>query len=85
MKIVELGDYSMVIMKDSDDPPWKSVGKIARIAKEDGDIIVDVDQITVNYISASDFVCSGGKLVLFFKDKIPDKFHLHDKVSLAVI
>ena len=85
MRIVELSDYTMVIMKDSDDPPWRSVGKIAYMAEGYGSIIVDVEQITVNYITASDFVCSAGKLVLFFKDKIPDKFHLHDKVSVAVV
>ena len=32
MRIVELGDCSMVIMKDSEDPPWRGVGDVYRLA-----------------------------------------------------
>ena len=42
MQIVELGDCSMVIMKDSEDPPWISVGDIYRKAVKYGKkILVD--------------------------------------------
>ena len=85
MKIVELSDYSMVIMKDSQDPPWVSVGNVYRAAvKHHDSIIVDVEQVTVNYIKTSDYVYTAGRLVLFFKDKIPSSFHLQDKVVLEV-
>lgn len=84
MQIVELGDYSMVIMKDSDDPPWESVGSIYRLAISFcHKILVDRDQITLNHITSTDFVYTAGRLVLFFKDIVPERFHLHDKVVLV--
>ena len=85
MRIVELGDNSMVIMKDSEDPPWVSVGYIYREAVETGKkILVDSgDQLTFHYLEASDYVCTAGRLVLFFRDNIPSRFKLHDKVYLT--
>jgi len=86
MQIVELGDYSMVIMKDSEDPPWRSVGDIYRVAKEYGrDIVVDTEQLTINYIRASDYLYTAGRLVLFFKDHIPPRFCLHSEVVVRTV
>ena len=85
MQIVELGDCSMVIMKDSDDAPWVSVGDIYRTAINYGEhILVDKgDQLTYHYLECSDFVYTAGRLILFFKDSIPERFQLHDKVFLT--
>jgi hypothetical protein len=85
MQIVELGDCSMVIMKDSEDPPWVSVGNIYRIAiKYNDTILVDKDdQLTYHYLESSDYIYTAGRLILFFKDAIPDRFQLHDKVFLT--
>ena len=85
MQIVELGDCSMVIMKDSEDPPWVSVGNIYREADRCGKtILVDRgDQLTFSYLESSDFVYTAGRLVLFFKDSIPSKYQLHDKIYLT--
>ncbi len=85
MQIVELGDCSMVIMKDSEDPPWVSVGNVYREAtKYYRKILVDKgDQLTFNYLEASDYIYSAGRLVLFFKDTIPSRFQVHDKVYLT--
>lgn len=86
MQIVELGDYSMVIMKDSEDPRWVSVGDIYREAKEyGGDIVVDLEQLTINYLRASDYLYTAGRLVLFFKDRIPPRFCLHSRVVVKAI
>jgi hypothetical protein len=87
MRIVELGDCSMVIMKDSEDPPWVSVGYVYRSASRNGrNILVDLgDQLTIQYLESSDYVYTAGRLVLFFKDNIPPKFKLHDKVYLTTI
>lgn len=75
----------MVIMKDSQDPPWVSVGDIYRKAERNNrPIIVDIDQITYHYLVTSDYIYSGGRLVLFFEDAIPPRFHLHDKVELDI-
>lgn len=86
MRIVELGDCSMVIMKDSEDPPWRGPGDIYRKAKRyDGHILVDIgDQLTFHYLEASDYVYTAGRLVLFFKEDVPERFKLHEKVYLSV-
>lgn len=85
MQIVELGDNTMVIMKDSEDPPWESVGDVYRRAERyHRQILVDIgDQLTFHYLESSDFVYTAGRLVLFFKESIPSRFHLHDKVYLT--
>jgi hypothetical protein len=87
MQIVELGECSMVIMKDSEDPPWVSVGNIYRRAVNwHRPIIVDKgEQITTSYLVTSDCVYTAGRLVLFFKDAIPSRFKLHDKVYLTTL
>lgn len=85
MRIVELSDYTMVIMKDSDDSFWNNIGDIYRKAKSlDVTLAVDVDQVTFHYLESSDYIYSAGRLMLFFKDKIPDRFHLHDKVVVFI-
>ena len=84
MRIVELHDYSMVVMKDSEDPPWVNVGDFYREAVREGkSIMVDIDQITYHYVVASDAIYSAGRLILYFDCPIPDRFHLHDKVALS--
>ena len=87
MRIVELGDCSMVIMKDSEDPPWISVGNVYRRASRNSrNILVDSgDQLTSQYLESSDYIYTAGRLVLFFKDDIPSRFKLHDKVYLTTI
>ena len=87
MQIVELGDCSMVIMKDSEDPPWVSVGSLYREAyKYDRLILVDKgNQLTPEYLEASDYIYTAGRLILFFKDSIPLRFQLHDKVFLTTM
>lgn len=87
MRIVELGDNSMVIMKDSEDPPWVSVGDVYRRAsKKNRNILVDLgDQLTVQYLESSDYIYTAGRLVLFFKENISSRFKLHDKVYLTTV
>ena len=86
MQIVELGDYSMVIMKDSEDPRWVSVGDIYRNAKDfGGSIIVDKGQITMDYLETYDYLYTAGRLVLFFKDHVPPRFCLHDKIIVHAL
>ena len=85
MRIVELGDYSMTVMKDSEDPPWVSVGDIYREAQNRKHKIV-VAKYDSNYkgpeIISSDAICASGKLILFFKDTIKPYFDVNDKVHL---
>ena len=86
MRIVELSDYSMVIMKDSEDAFWVSVGDYHRMSKKSGWVIgigkEDKEHhLTVTQYS-SDSVYTAGRLVLLFEDPVNPEFHLHDKVYL---
>lgn len=85
MRIVELGENSMVIMKDSDDPPWSSVGDYYRDStKRCSSILVDKDdQLTHYYLESSEFIYTAGRLILYFKDTIPSRFKVNDKVFLV--
>lgn len=84
MRIVELGDYSMVIMKDSDDPPWFSVGEVYRCAQKWGDtIIVEKEQEILKTVvrrAASSSIYTAGRLILFFQDTVIPDFCLNDRI-----
>lgn len=86
MQIVELGDYSMVIMKDSEDPPWVSIGDAHRAAKKIGSVVVVAKEDKNHHLTtrqfSSDSICTAGRLVLLFEDSVDSEFHLHDKVYL---
>lgn len=85
MQIVELGENSMVIMKDSEDAPWVSVGNIYRNAiKMARNIIVAVEDANSvsHYQESSEAVYTAGRLVLFFEDSIDPAFQLHTKVQV---
>jgi hypothetical protein len=87
MQIVELGDNSMVIMKDSEDPPWVSVGDVYRNAIRKGKrnirvwVLKEAPDLYVG-MSSSDYIYTAGRLLLFFKDNIKPKFKLHSHVIL---
>lgn len=83
MQIVEIGDCSMTIMKDSEDPPWVSVGDAYRKAQSHNlQIRVENEEYT---LKASDAIYSAGRLILFFKEDIGDRFHLNDRVTLGTV
>ena len=90
MRIVELGDNSMVIMKDSEDPPWGSVGNSYRAAKRwmcplkvrsinDGKSAL----ATSNWMTSSESIYSSGRLILYFQnDNVSFCFKVGDRVEL---
>lgn len=88
MQIVELSDYSMVIMKDSQDTPWDNPGVHYRIAKEHKwNIVVlkyDDDGITFQCKqTSSDAIYTAGRLILLFSEPLDSRFTLHSRVHLA--
>lgn len=87
MTILELSDYSMIIVKDSEDPYWINLRGIYDYANRCGmKIIVDAgNQITYKYVIASEFLYSARSLVLFFKEKLDDRFHAGDKVTVSTV
>lgn len=87
MQIVELGDCSMVIMKDSEDPPWISVGNIYRESLGKYryiSVYKAIDDDSEVSQASSDAIYTGGRLVLFFSNPVNQNFHLHDRVELSV-
>ena len=84
MRIVEIGDYSMVIMKDSDDPPWFSVGEVYRWAQTWGDTIIVEKRLGIRKIevrrAASSSIYTAGRLILFFQDTVVPDFCLNDRI-----
>lgn len=85
MQIVELEDYSMVIMKDSEDPFWASLGMVYRTLEERKmhfEVVKkgfpDIRQ------SPSEAICTAGRMILFFKDAVDKEFHVHDKIEIKV-
>lgn len=86
MRIVELAENSMMIMKDSEDPPWVSVGQVYRLA-QDHDNIISVakwgsDIVPTSIVYSSDYICTAGRLILFFPESLGSEWHLQDRVSL---
>lgn len=84
MQIVELGDCSMVIMKDSDDSMRFSVGKLFRRIHEQ--LCCNIEVAKANdqrvYQTSSDSIYTAGRLLLFFKEAIRPEFQIHDKVII---
>lgn len=86
MRIVELSEYTMTVMKDSEDPYWSSISGYYRTSLKHGLSICvakgDYPDEPENGVTSSDSVCSGGMLVLFFRDKINSEFKVGDKVQI---
>lgn len=94
MRIVELNDYSMTITKDSEDYPWFSIGGLYRKSVEWGchievrkepDYYRTDEPIRVANQASSEAVYTAGILVLLFKDRVDDNFHLYDRVTLGFV
>lgn len=88
MRIVELSDFSMTVMKDSEDRFYKGLGEIQERVERYGSFITVVkekqeveDFHGTIQAEASESVCSGGKMILFFKDKL-EGFKVGDRVFL---
>lgn len=89
MRIVEISDYSMTVMKDSDDPPWLNLAQLANIARNMKVCILvpyedsDDEWVRTHVTPVNDHVCTAGRLILFFADKIPKEYEKGSKVSVC--
>lgn len=83
MRIVELSDYTMVIIKDSDDSTWFSMSEKYEACKKP--IVVWKDETNYSFIEqkSSDSICTAGRLILFFSDKVKSEFKVGDKVNIS--
>ena len=85
MQITEIGDNSMVIMKNSNDYMKATVGYYYRRAKKYGDnfcLCVAKENGEGDWHRACDMIYTAGRLILFFKKDISQWFALQDKVIL---
>lgn len=86
MQIVELGDNTMVIMKDSCDPPWISVGSVYREASKYKYNIEVRSSLNLRIVHIFDnYIYSAGRLVLFSEKEINPEFNLYDTVKLSCV
>ena len=88
MRIVEISDYTIVVMKDSDDPPWLSISRYAEwkdrnIMLYHAEVTSPIDQVDDCVIS-KEYICTGGKLIMYFADALPDNFKKGDKVLISM-
>lgn len=92
MKIKELGDYTMLLEDETSEPWWTKPDNISdfisRTQIEVKLCILDSNNLcTDDYIVSKD-TCNPlakGILVLYFKDKIPDKYTVNEHVNIDVI
>lgn len=84
MRITELGDNSMVIMKDSTDRRNFTIGHYYRKAPSYGNgLCLRVAKASGGpWYRACDMVYTAGRLILFFNEDISKEFSLHDRVLL---
>lgn len=91
MIISELGDYSVIIMKDSEDKPWYSLNDtytkaannnlsigIYKYLQKEGGRYKSVNMGSDNYIY------SGRRLILFFKERVDKHFKVGDKIGIFI-
>ena len=87
MRIVDKSDYTITVMKDSEDPYWSSLGQYARNAKvinSSISICFTHPYAPPTVLNADDFVCGAGRLILYFGDRVPDSFSVGKKVYLTL-
>jgi hypothetical protein len=90
MQIVELGDCSMVIMKDCLDSPWFSIGDKYRsmlqwknFPMQVRGIEGEINRPCTNWVKSSDCIYTAGRLILYFNNvDLNTIFKLHDRVEL---
>ena len=86
MKIVDLGEYSMVIEGDHKESSYYgNITFIYSFAKRFNMpiLVCKGNQLTLNYLESSDFLYSGGILLLYFINKIPSKYQVRDTVYVT--
>lgn len=89
MTIIEVNEYSLIAMKDSEDPWSLSVGYINQKMHHQwnfshADYIVFNDDNRNDIIHLADSISNRGMLILYFNDKIPESFKVGDKILIRL-
>jgi len=92
MLIKELGDYTMLLEDETSEPWWTKLDNISdflsRTQIEAKLCISDSNYLcTDNYIASKDASnpLAKGIIVLYFKDKISDKYTVNEHVNVSII
>lgn len=87
MTIVERSDYTMLIMKDSEDPFWFSISSFRKKYEEGETVILQLNdsEDEDEWFSPESILCTGGRMMLYFKDRIPDDFRIGAKVKVKAV
>lgn len=91
MKIKDLGDYTMLLEDETSEPWWSKPSNISdfisRTQIEVKLYILDSDLCIDDYIASKD-TCNPlakGIIILYFKDKISDKYTVNEHVNIDII
>ncbi len=87
MKIVDLGEYSMVIEGDPEESLYyRKIKFIYSFTKKFNRpiLVCKGNQLTLHYLESSDCLCSGEILLLYFIDKVPSTFQIGDEVYVSI-
>lgn len=91
MKIKELGDYTMLLEDETSEPWWTKPYNISdflyRSQIKMMVCILDSDLCTDDYIAFKDIrnPLAKGIIILYFKDKISDKYTVNQHVNVSII
>lgn len=92
MIIKELGDYTMLLEDETSEPWWTKPDNISDfLSRSQIKVIVCVldsnNLRTDNYIASKDASnpLAKGIIVLYFKDKISDKYTINEHVNVSII
>ena len=91
MTIVQVSDYTMTIMKDSDDPYYFSISSFREMYEKGCGIQVRVldeeseEKPDDDWLIPESMICTGGRMMLWFNDKIPETFKKGTKIELEVV
>lgn len=82
MKIIELGDYSMIISDASNikEFAFKVLSSRTYIIVNSADEQVSFE----NTSTTSDFIISGGNLIAYFRYKISDKYRVNQEMEVTI-
>lgn len=92
MIIKELGDYTMLLEDETSEPWWTKPDNISDFLSR-SQIKVIVCVLDSNYLCTDDYIVSKDKcdplakgiIILYFKDKISDKYTVNQYVNVSII
>ena len=83
MRVVELGDSSIVVEKGPEDREEFTIGSMFE-DKTDPKVMIFVPSTSLMTYRINDYIYTEDTLIVYFKDSIPPEFELNARVGLKV-